>query len=123
MIKVLSIRQPWAWLIASGHKDIENRSWPTHFRGDFYVHAGKYVPYQDECQEIERTYEVKLPEDFDVGGIIGKVTLVDCVAKHQSKWFLGPYGFVLSNAQLISFVPVKGRLGFFQIEKDFEQQT
>lgn len=32
-LPILSIRQPWAWLIVNGYKDIENRTWPTHFRG------------------------------------------------------------------------------------------
>ncbi len=40
-MKALSIRQPWAWLIANGYKDIENRSWRTNFRGEFLIHAGK----------------------------------------------------------------------------------
>ena len=40
-MKALSIRQPWAWLIVNGHKDIENRQWRTHFRGKIYVHAAK----------------------------------------------------------------------------------
>lgn len=29
----LSIRQPWAWHILHSGKDIENRDWPTKFRG------------------------------------------------------------------------------------------
>jgi hypothetical protein len=29
----LSVRQPWAWLIVNGYKDVENRSWTTHYRG------------------------------------------------------------------------------------------
>lgn len=41
MIPALSIRQPWAWLIVNNHKPVENRSWPTSFRGRFLVHAGK----------------------------------------------------------------------------------
>ena len=28
-----------ARLIVTGHKDIENRNWPTRFRGRVYVHA------------------------------------------------------------------------------------
>jgi hypothetical protein len=28
-MKVLVVRQPWAWLIVNGFKDIENRSWKT----------------------------------------------------------------------------------------------
>ena len=40
-MKALSIRQPWAWLIVHGRKDIENRSWRTKFRGRFLVHAAQ----------------------------------------------------------------------------------
>lgn len=40
-MKVLSIRQPWAWLIMTGLKDIENRTWNTDFRGRFAIHASK----------------------------------------------------------------------------------
>ncbi|WP_206002040.1 ASCH domain-containing protein [Paraburkholderia aromaticivorans] len=39
-MKALSIRQPWAWLIVKGHKDIENRTWSTRFRGRVLIHAG-----------------------------------------------------------------------------------
>src|SRR5437016_10859136 len=40
-MKALSVRQPWAWLIVNGHKDIENRSWQTKFRGKLLIHAGQ----------------------------------------------------------------------------------
>jgi len=35
----LSVRQPWAWLIVNGHKDVENRTWSTQHRGDILIHA------------------------------------------------------------------------------------
>lgn len=46
-MKALSIKQPWASLICTprqdnpllGIKDIENRTWRTHFRGKIYIHA------------------------------------------------------------------------------------
>ncbi|WP_157251095.1 ASCH domain-containing protein [Nonomuraea typhae] len=38
-MKALSIKQPWAFLIASGHKDIENRSKGTSHRGVIAIHA------------------------------------------------------------------------------------
>lgn len=45
MIPALSIRQPGAWLIVNGHKDIENRDWPTtNFRGRLLVHADQPWP-------------------------------------------------------------------------------
>jgi ASCH domain len=40
-MKAPSIRQRWAWLIVNGHKDIENRAWPTKFRGRVLIHASK----------------------------------------------------------------------------------
>jgi hypothetical protein len=40
-MKALSIRQPWAWLIVKGYKDIENRTWATKLRGRVFVHASK----------------------------------------------------------------------------------
>lgn len=36
-MKVLSIRQPYAWLIAIGCKTIENRTWNRKFRGRFLI--------------------------------------------------------------------------------------
>ena len=38
-MKALSIRQPWAWLILHGGKDIENRTWATKLRGRVLIHA------------------------------------------------------------------------------------
>jgi hypothetical protein len=42
-VKALSIRQPWAWLIVTGYKDIENRSWRTNYRGPLLIHAGRAI--------------------------------------------------------------------------------
>lgn len=43
-IKALSVRQPWAWAIIHGGKDIENRSWQAvnhglNVRGRVAIHA------------------------------------------------------------------------------------
>ncbi len=43
----LSVRQPWAWLIAQGYKDIENRNWWTKFRGRFLIHASMAMSYDE----------------------------------------------------------------------------
>ena len=40
-ITVLSVRQPWAWLLCEGLKDVENRNWRTNYRGELFIHAGK----------------------------------------------------------------------------------
>ena len=40
-MRALTIRQPWASLIAAGVKTIETRSWSTKYRGPLAIHAGK----------------------------------------------------------------------------------
>lgn len=117
----LSILQPWAWLIVHGHKPVENRSWSTKFRGRFIVHAGKkWGPDQREDLEYVRDKFrlIDIPQSFDLGGIVGAATIVDCVTEHPSEFFTGPYGFTLKDAATCPFVPYRGQLGFFQIPRE-----
>src|SRR5206468_750434 len=39
-IRALSVRQPWASMIAEGKKTIEVRTWWTHYRGPLAIVAG-----------------------------------------------------------------------------------
>lgn len=126
-LPVLSIRQPWAWLICHGGKDIENRNWPTKFRGRILVHAGKGMT-RDEYDDAEWTAEgngVSLPsyEQLERGGIVGEVEIVDCVRDSESPWFFGIYGFVLRNAKPLPFHECKGALGFFRLPNSVIQPT
>ena len=124
--KALSIRQPWAWLVANGYKDIENRSWSTTFRGEFYIHASKTMTKKDyrECQEfldyLRRDCNTFLPrivlpdrENLQFGGIIGAATLTNCVTDSDNGWFIGKFGFELEEARVLPFMPCQGTLGFF----------
>jgi hypothetical protein len=122
-MKALSILQPWAWLIVSGLKDIENRSWRTEFRGRFLVHAGKSYTRADHELYRERfrvECSIILPPRFEElarGAIVGQAELVDCVRQHPSKW-KDPHswGFVLANAKALTEpVLYRGQLGFFEI--------
>lgn len=47
-MKALSVRQPWAWAIARGHKAVENRSWATAHRGHLLIHASMRIDL-DAC--------------------------------------------------------------------------
>ena len=49
------------------------------------------------------------------GGIIGSVNLAACLYRSPSPWFQGPYGFVLLDPKPLPFVPLSGRLGFFDV--------
>ena len=44
-IRALTVRQPWASAIAFGDKRVENRSWPTAYRGLLAIHAGASVDW------------------------------------------------------------------------------
>jgi hypothetical protein len=123
MIPALSIRQPWAWLIVNGHKDIENRDWPTNFRGRLLIHAGltmtrKY--YDQVVQELDGLglLPADLPayEDLHRGGFVGWTHVADCVQESSSKWKQeGTWGFVLHSSSPIDFLPWKGKLNFFNV--------
>lgn len=43
-MKVLTLTQPWATLVAIGAKRIETRSWHTNYRGPLAIHAAKIYP-------------------------------------------------------------------------------
>ena len=112
-IPCLSIQQPWAELIISGKKNIENRDWSTNFRGEFFIHTGKTF---DIYTESEMRILGMTKKDFTLGGIVGKANLIDVVTESDSKWFCGRYGFVLDNIQRVDFIPMAGKLGFFEFD-------
>lgn len=116
----LSIRQPWAWLIVNGHKDIENRGWPTNRIGKILIHAGKGMTRDeyDDARDVADDLGVAIPKfgDLERGGIVGRATISGCVDRSRSPWFFGPYGFVLVDAAPLPFVQCRGQLGFFRPE-------
>lgn len=131
-MKALSIRQPWAWLIVQGYKDIENRTWRTNFRGRVLVHASKgmtQAEYDDACvtahyagMDVEKFPQ---PVYLDRGGIVGAVTITDCIApeNRRSDWHMGgSFGFKLDAAIPFPFVECKGRLGFFDVPDEVAAQ-
>jgi hypothetical protein len=114
----LSIQQPWAWLIAAGHKDIENRDWKPwnpglKFRGSFLIHTGLRFDGPDDANEWAWP-DINRPVDFDMGGIVGEAEIVGVVTESSSRWFYGPYGLVIRNAKRLPFRPCVGQLGFFR---------
>lgn len=124
----LSIRQPWAWLIANGYKDIENRNWSSLFRGWFLIHASggmTKAEYEDAWEFLaEQHLEGKLgsipvpnyPMKEHRGGIIGIAKMTGCVKESDSPWFFGEYGFQIEQAKPLPFMPLKGKLGFFNVD-------
>jgi hypothetical protein len=118
-MKALSIKQPWASLIAKGIKDVENRTWRTNFRGRIFIHASqkisvgvRYTPEQDEklCSVNDAG------ESGPRGAIIGEVEIIDCIDNSTSVWAEpGCYHWILANAKLYgSYFPCNGSLSFWE---------
>lgn len=130
-MKALSIRAPWWWFILHGGKDIENRDWPTQFRGTAYIHASKWWSLNAVTEdtsdgiEIRHQHAIELPRESEItfrqmralgGHLVGTVDIVDCVKYSTSPWFFGEYGFVLQNPISLPVpIPYKGALGFFDV--------
>ena len=115
-LRALSIRQPWAWLVVNGYKDIENRSWRTNHRGPLLIHASSTTSdfTLENLATIKDKYSVVVPEIVDIGGIVGIVDVVDCIRTHQSKWKLrGSWGWVLKNPRRLPYRECKAVVGFF----------
>ncbi len=117
----LSIRQPWAWLIVQGYKDVENRTWATGNRGPFLIHAAKGMTLEEynHARWIATRNGVTIPaaRDLERGGIVGAAEITGLVfseAAAGSPWFFGPVGFQVANARPLPFMPCKGALGFFK---------
>lgn len=121
-MKVLSIRQPWAALIFAekpGRKNIENRTWPTDYRGWLRIHAARTPDSRsgwDSARRMAQEARLYIPLDglkIRYGGIVGMVRLVGVVRSHRSPWFVGPYGWVFEDAYPLPFEPCQGQKGLW----------
>jgi hypothetical protein len=126
------VRAPWWWFILHGGKDIENRDWPTRVRGRVLIHASKWFAAEEICNDFQdglamlkasRPALAELPPctmrvlKEARGCLVGSVEIVDCVARSESPWFVGDYGFVLRDPiALPKPIPFKGALGFFGVD-------
>lgn len=130
-MRALSIRQPWAWLIVKGYKDIENRVWSTRYVGPLVIHASKgmtkaeYEDVDDMLTFDLRLSHIKLPPMVQIerGGIVGVAHCGGSVEASESPWFFGPHGFLLSRARAVPFTEFKGQLGFFDVPANLIKDT
>lgn len=123
----LSVRQPWAWLIMQGYKDIENRPQQCHKRGTIALHASTTQTKKEYAAALaliaDRGLNITLPaiEDLVTGAIVGLVDIVGCVTESDSPWFTGKHGWVLANPRPGIPHPQKGQQGFFSVDYQFQE--
>lgn len=72
-MKVITLKQPWATLVAEGLKEYEFRSWKFNYRGEILIHAGKGVD-----KEAMKKFEY-LNLNYQQSKIIAKVKIIDCI--------------------------------------------
>ena len=124
-MKAITIKQPYATLIAEGLKEYEFRTWKTKYRGDILIHAGKGV----DKDAMKRFAHLNL--EYPSGCIIAKATLADCVVIDETMkttlreknflvyqgtteaadWY--GYGFKMENVEKTSPIPVDGKLSLW----------
>lgn len=124
-MKVLTVKQPYASLIANKYKKYEFRSWKTKYRGELYIHAGKGI--DKDRINIFSDYNIEYPSGY----IIAKANLVDCILvdekmdeelrkinpKVYSNNHVGYYAWKLENIEILK-EPIKanGKLSIWNYE-------
>jgi len=84
-MRALTLWQPWATLMAEGHKKIETRSWGTNVRGAVSIHSAK-KPFKEvksliHPRSIEAISRLLYPFSLDrlpTGYVLGVGRLTDC---------------------------------------------
>ena len=113
-VRALTLRQPWATLVAEHGKDVENRTWPTRWRGTLLIHAGQ--GFDPGCPPSARRRTPALP----AGAFLAAAALTDC---HQhrpgccaSTWAEpDAYHWVLTGIRPLSVpVPCSGARGLWR---------
>lgn len=127
-MKAISIKQPWAGLIALGEKtiDVRSPSFRYNYRGDLVVCASKSIDW-----EAYGHWQAKRGSRLDaicslVGKAIAIVALTNirplrpedkagalCPCNHEG------VALVLTGPRLIAPEPVTGALGIFDLPEDF----
>ena len=129
-MKVISIKEPFATLIAKGIKKIETRSWKTNYRGELFIHAsGKQLAKEF----IKNDFVLDLIKNMDMnyGNIICKCNLVDCIYMDEGflnyinqnqieynlgEYKLGRYAWIIEDVEPIYPMPAKGRLNIWNFD-------
>ena len=132
-MKVITVKQPYATLIAEGLKKYEFRTWNTKYRGDILIHAGKTV----DKKAIERFKDYNF--EYPTGCIIAKAKITD--VEYVDDEFVnkvGPtnplvykgiiekkdwdgYGFKIENVEKIKPISIKGQLGLWNYDYEDEK--
>ena len=132
LTKALSLKQPFAWLIANGYLMVDDRTWGTQYRGPVLIHASKGL-YKEYYDYLKSNTDIPLPakDKLEYGGVVGIANLVLCCrpgelpegsSREQRAHFGGvhqkSFGFLFEQATPLALMPCRGKLGIFEIDVD-----
>lgn len=142
--KVLSIRQPWASLIAAGLKTVETRSWPTRWRGALVIQAGRSRTFQErklcalELREHLERAELPKFDELPRGCVVAVCRIVDCLETSEAAqlpaleaelalgdYSTGRHAWMLGQVLPMPHerMPLPGQLGLWQAPVDIEREA
>ena len=124
-VRCVSVRQPWAELIARGIKTIETRTWPTHYRGRLAIAASRRVDLGANAKRAAKRF---LPTvdlwELGLGELVAVATLRDVVRLQGTSAEVvaacspcrGKRGWLLDDVQRVEpGIQIQGKLGLFTI--------
>lgn len=120
--RVLTVRDPWAHLLVTGAKPVENRTWAAAYQGPVWIHsAARYDP-DGYAWLLSLGIDVPDPRELP-SGIIGRVDLTGCFAPAdlppdlRGHWSVeGPICWLVTNpVRLAAPIPCRGRLGLWKV--------
>jgi hypothetical protein len=126
----LSMHQPHASLLVRGIKTTEERTWYSSHRGRLWIASTSQEPSVNDIELYEKTYqsyyneEIKFPEKYPVGCLIGCVTVTDVLSDNEyneqypDKKTDSPFIFICENfIELPLKFPIKGKHKIYKLEK------
>lgn len=139
-IRGLTLKQPWAWAVAHLGKDVENRTWQTHYRGLIAIHAGMtteygvIMPFPAAIRAHINAQRDDSPDLKVRGAIVAVALLHDCHLDAKcTDLRTGRVGFCSPWAQRDSWhwrlkvtavtepVPCRGALGLWNLPDDVDE--
>lgn len=116
-MRVLTVKQPWATLIARRIKGVENRTWrppPDIMAGErFGIHAGAGWDAAGAARVGCTLHRRDLPT-----GVVVCTTVVDSIVTERPDdlYFVGPLGWLLRDVVQTTSPQLRGQLGMWRVD-------
>ena len=125
-MKVLTLRQPWATLVAEGIKKYEFRSWKTNYRGKLLIHAGVGVDKEDMKKYKNMNLEfpsrkiiaiVEIDDCLELDDKLNKKIIAENNIAYGNKFRTG-YAWKLKNVKKLDYNnEINGQLGLWNFDE------